>query len=91
MKNNTKKAPVKFQDDLLYFQHFMLIFVFVPNCDYHHLNSKVSLYTWYDNTGIMKTHVVCIFDWQKNISWLKVCSKQISAFSPVTKYSEQSF
>ena len=31
MKNNIKKAPVKFRDDLLYFQHFMLIFVFVPN------------------------------------------------------------
>ena len=31
MKNNIKKAPVKFQEDLLYFQHFMLIFVFVPN------------------------------------------------------------
>ena len=25
------KAPVKFQEDLLYFQHFMLIFVFAPN------------------------------------------------------------
>ena len=31
MKNNIKKAPVKFREDLLYFQHFMLIFVFVPN------------------------------------------------------------
>ena len=31
MKNNIKKAPVKFQEDLLYFQHFMLIFVFAPN------------------------------------------------------------
>ena len=28
MKNNIKKAPVKFQEDLLCFQHFMLIFVF---------------------------------------------------------------
>ena len=26
-----KKAPVKFREDLLYFQHFMLIFVFAPN------------------------------------------------------------
>ena len=25
------KASVKFQEDLLYFQHFMLIFVFAPN------------------------------------------------------------
>ena len=24
MKNNIKKAPVKFREDLLYFQHFML-------------------------------------------------------------------
>ena len=27
LKNNIKKASVKFQEDLLYFQHFMLIFV----------------------------------------------------------------
>ena len=31
MKNNIRKAPVKFREDLLYFQHFMLIFVFAPN------------------------------------------------------------
>ena len=31
MKNNIKKAPVKFRKDLLYFQHFMPIFVFAPN------------------------------------------------------------
>ena len=37
MKNNTKKAPVKFRDDLLYFQHFMLIFVLSQIVDYHHL------------------------------------------------------
>ena len=30
MKNNIKKAPVMFREDLLYFQHFMLIFVFAP-------------------------------------------------------------
>ena len=30
MRNNIKKAPVKFQKDLLYFQHFMLIFVLCP-------------------------------------------------------------
>ena len=28
MKNNIKKAPVKFWEDLLYFQHFMQIFCF---------------------------------------------------------------
>ena len=28
---NIKKAPVKFREDLLYFQHFKLIFIFVPN------------------------------------------------------------
>ena len=28
MKNNIKKAPVKFWEDLLYFQHNMQIFVF---------------------------------------------------------------
>ena len=31
MKNNINKAPVKFREDLLYFQHFMLFFVFAPN------------------------------------------------------------
>ena len=31
LKNNIKKAPVKFREDLLYFQHFMLIIVFAPN------------------------------------------------------------
>ena len=31
MENTIKKAPVKFQEDLLYFQYFMLIFVFAPN------------------------------------------------------------
>ena len=30
MKNNIKKVPIKFWEDLSYFQHFMLIFVFVP-------------------------------------------------------------
>ena len=31
MKNNIKKASVKFLEDLLNFQHVMQIFVFVPN------------------------------------------------------------
>ena len=31
MKSNIKKAPVKFWEDLLYFQHFMQIFVFATN------------------------------------------------------------
>ena len=31
MKNNIKKVPVKFQEDRLYFQHFMLVFVFASN------------------------------------------------------------
>ena len=37
MKNNIKKASVKFWEDLLYFQNFMQIFVFAPISDYHHL------------------------------------------------------
>ena len=41
MKNNIKKAPVKFREDPLYFQHFMLIFVFAQISDYHHLNVHV--------------------------------------------------
>ena len=31
MKNNIKKAPVKFREDRLDFEHFMQIFVFAPN------------------------------------------------------------
>ena len=31
MKNNTKKAPVKFQEDVLYVYHFMLIIFFALN------------------------------------------------------------
>ena len=42
MKNNIKKAPVKFWDDLLYCQHFMLIFVLSQMGDYHHLNMERS-------------------------------------------------
>ena len=30
-EKHIKKAPVKFWEDLLYFQHFMQIFVFAPN------------------------------------------------------------
>ena len=30
MKNNFKKAPVKFWEDLLYFQHFIQILDFAP-------------------------------------------------------------
>ena len=37
MKNNIKKAPVKFQEDLLYSQHFMLILSLPQISDYHHL------------------------------------------------------
>ena len=37
MKNNIKKAPLKFREDRLYFQRFMLIFVFTQIRDYHHL------------------------------------------------------
>ena len=45
MKNNIKKAPVKFREDLLYFQHFMLIFVFAQISDYHHLKLYKSVCT----------------------------------------------
>ena len=44
MKNNIKKAPVKFWEDLLYFQHFMQIFVFfLQISDYHHLKGRPQL------------------------------------------------
>ena len=42
MKNNIKKAPVKFQEDGLYFQHFMLILSLPQISDYHHLNYTTS-------------------------------------------------
>ena len=37
MKNNIKKAPVTFWEDLLYFQHFMQIFL-LQISNYHHFN-----------------------------------------------------
>ena len=37
MKNNIKKAPVKFREDGLYFQHFMLFLSLSQISDYHHL------------------------------------------------------
>ena len=37
LKNNIKKALVKFWEDLLYFQHFMQIFILLQISDYHHL------------------------------------------------------
>ena len=40
MKNTIKKAPVKFWEDLMYFQHFMQIFFLfwflLQISDYHH-------------------------------------------------------
>ena len=38
MKNNIQKASVKFREDILYFQHFMLILSLPQISDYHHLN-----------------------------------------------------
>ena len=38
MKNSIKKAPVKFREDLLYFQHFMLFLSLSQISDYHYLN-----------------------------------------------------
>lgn len=38
MENNIKKASVKFWEDLLYFLHFMRIFVLPQISGYHHLN-----------------------------------------------------
>ena len=40
MKNNIKKAPVKFREDGLYFQHFMLFLTLSQISDYHHLKTK---------------------------------------------------
>ena len=42
MKNNLKKAPVKFREDLLYFQHFMLILSLPQISDYHHLKTATA-------------------------------------------------
>ena len=43
MKNNIKKISVKFWVDLLYFEHFMQMFVFAQIRDYNHLNVLVIL------------------------------------------------
>ena len=37
MKNNIKKALVKFQEGLLYFQHFIQTLFLLQISDYHHL------------------------------------------------------
>ena len=38
MKTNIKKAPVKFWEGLLYFQHFMQFFLSLPQLsEYHNL------------------------------------------------------
>ena len=39
-ENNIKKASVVIWEDLLYFKHFMQIFVFAQIRDYHHLKQK---------------------------------------------------
>ena len=44
MKNNIKKAPVKFREDLLYFQHFMLILSLPKISDYHHLKFNLDFF-----------------------------------------------
>ena len=44
MKNNIKKAPVKFREDLLYFQHFMLIFVIITTLMINILGPYCSCY-----------------------------------------------
>ena len=43
MRNNTKKASIKFWKDLLYFQHLIQIFVFSPVSYYHHLNNSATM------------------------------------------------
>ena len=48
MKNNIKKEPVKFREDGLYFQHFMLILSLSQISDYHHLNPLST------KTGVLK-------------------------------------
>ena len=40
MKNNIKKATVKFREDLLYFQHCMLILSLSQISDNHHLKRR---------------------------------------------------
>ena len=42
MKNDIEKAFVNFLEDLLYFQHFVQIFVFAPN---HHLKERCLIIT----------------------------------------------
>ena len=57
MKNKLEKAPVKFREDLLYFQHFMLIFCVCPksviittlNMPLSHYNIHCYVYT--ERTG----------------------------------------
>ena len=48
MKNNIKKARVKFREDLLYFQLFMLILSLPQISDYHHfIKTKILQYDFF--------------------------------------------
>ena len=56
MKNNIKKTSVKFREDLLYFQHFMLILSLPQISDYHYLKifySLVAVAVVHSNLGII--------------------------------------
>ena len=58
MKNNIKKAPVKFRDDLLYFQHF-IIFLFLPQIsDYHHLKGNIGFLCDLKRNLTQQTHSI---------------------------------
>ena len=65
MKNNIKKTHVKFREDLLYFQHFMLTFVFAPNSDYHHsFNRNLSFsQVFLKQIIFFSSHLIsCVYD-----------------------------
>ena len=52
MRNNIKKATARFWEDLLYFKHFVQIFVFTANhlkCKYfgtNHYPNQISIYLY---------------------------------------------
>ena len=80
MKNNTKKAPVKFWEDLLYFQHFMHFFLFLLQIgDYHHLKFTVREIYVHSHLTMDLNHLIRI-EYSTGHNWVrhKKHPKQVS-------------
>ena len=83
MKNNIKKAPVKFREDLLSFQHFMLILSLPQISDYHHLNEQ------YFQSGcsvdLFSRRIVLVFNYIIDVNYIIFYNYIIYAFIRLKK------